>query len=165
MMSRKSKWFGIATLLILMVALAYSGFRISRSSTEQVSGICARPIHHHSRVVGLVGEHRETFCCVACALSTQRQTGWPVGALEITDYETDSPLLPEDAYPAVGTDVNLCTQHRLLLDETKQSYPLGFDRCLPSILAFTRRESAERFVQEHGGKLMRFAELTASYRQ
>ncbi len=164
-MSRNSKWFGIATLVILTVALAYTGFRMSRSSIEQVCGICARPIHHHSRVVGLIGEHRKTFCCVACALSTQRQTGRPVEELELTDYETDSSLLSEDAYLAVGTDVNLCTRHRPLMDETKQSYPVGFDRCSPSILAFAHRESAERFVQEHGGKLMRFAELAASSRQ
>ena len=51
------------------------------------------------------------------------------------------------------------------MDETKQSYPVGFDRCSPSILAFAHRESAERFVQEHGGKLRRFAELAASSRQ
>ena len=165
MMRRNSKWFGIVTLLIITGAVAYTGLRMSRSSAQQVCGICSRPIHHQSGAVALIGEHRETFCCLSCAFSTQRQTESPVEVVELTDYETDSPLIPEGVYLAVGTDVNLCTRHRPLLDETKQSYPVGFDRCSPSILAFARRESAKRFIQEHGGELMRFADVAASYRQ
>ena len=164
MKSRNATRFGTVILLILGCALVYTGFRMRRTSGGQVCDACTRPLHHHSQVVGLVGGDREIFCCLACALSTQRQTGTPVKVVKLTDYETDSRLLPEGAYLAVGTNVNLCTQHHAMLDESKHSYPVGFDRCSPSILAFARKQSAERFVQEHGGQLERYADFAASYR-
>ncbi len=40
----------------------------------------------------------------------------------------------------------------------------GYTITRESILAFARKPSAERFVQEHGGRLLRFAEVAASHR-
>lgn len=64
-----------------------------------------------------------------------------------------------------GSTVNLCIRRHMLTDEHKHAARLDFDRCSPSILAFARRESAERFVRQHGGVLLRFEELAASYRR
>ena len=41
----------------------------------------------------------------------------------------------------------------------KQPMHVHFDRCSPSLLAFAKREAAEAFMREHGGRMVRFSEL------
>jgi nitrous oxide reductase accessory protein NosL len=54
-------------------------------------------------------------------------------------------------------------EHRLV-DVTKQSYAMEYDRCSPSFLAFAGQAAAEDFAREHGGTVLRFEELAAALR-
>jgi hypothetical protein len=111
----------------------------------------------------VVGDRRELFCCPACALTTHDQDGRPVKIVELTDYETGSPLAPSQAYMVRGSDVNTCAQQHGPVGPDKQPTHVHFDRCSPSLLAFVGREAAARFAKEHGGDLLSFSELAASY--
>jgi len=160
---QKGAWLGVAVVLLVLLGLGYAGWRISRSSEPRVCQVCSRPIHAHSRTVGLVGDRRELFCCPACAMTTHDQNGRPVKIVELTDYETSSPLAPSQAYLVRGSDVNTCAQQHGPVDPDKQPTIVHFDRCSPSLLAFVGREAAARFAKEHGGEVLSFSELAASY--
>ena len=162
-MKRNAVWLGGAVMMAVVLGLGYAGWRISRSSEPQVCQVCSRPIHAHSRTVGLVADRRELFCCPACALTTHDQNGRPVRIVELTAYETSSPLSPSQAYIVRGSDVNACAQQHGPVDQDKQPTIVHFDRCSPSLLAFVGREAATRFAKEHGGKVLSFSELAASY--
>ena len=162
-MNHKRAWLGAAVVLVVLLGLGYAGWRISRSSEPRVCQVCSRPIHAHSRTVGLVGNHQELFCCPACALTTHDQNDRPVKIVELTDYETGSPLAPSQAYIVRGSDVNTCAQQHGPVAPDKQPTIVQFDRCSPSLLAFVGRDAAARFAQEHGGEVVSFSELEASY--
>lgn len=156
--------FGVAILLAIGLGVGYTGWKISRSRAAQVCAICNRPVHPESKVIGFVEERRGVFCCPACALTAHRQTGKPVRLISLTDYETKTELLPEQAYIVQDSDVNPCARAGALVDETNTPHQVHFDRCSPSYLAFAHRSAAESFIEKHGGKLMRFDELAAGYR-
>jgi hypothetical protein len=111
----------------------------------------------------MIGNRRELFCCPACALTTHDQDGRPVRIVELTDYETSSPLAPSQAYMVRGSDVNTCAQQNGPVDQDKQPTVVRFDRCSPSLLAFVGRDAAARFAKDHGGEVLSFSELAASY--
>ena len=157
------RWLGVASLLVLVLGLGYAGWRIRRSSEPPVCQACSRPVHIHTRTVGMVGDHRELFCCPACALTAHDQTGKAVRIVELTDYETNSALATDRAFLVRGSDVNPCRLQHGPLDPDKQPTAVQFDRCSPSLLAFGRRDPAERFVKEHGGEVLSFSELAAAY--
>src|SRR5512139_2580623 len=109
-MKRRGAWVGAACMLAVVLGLGYVGWRTWRSSDVQVCQVCSRPIHSHTRTVGLVGSRRESFCCPACALTTHDQSGRAVKIVELTDYQTNSALDPSKAYLVRGSDVNTCAQ-------------------------------------------------------
>ena len=162
-MSRKSMGFGLALLIAIGLAVGYTGWKMARSQAEQNCDVCGRPLHAHSRVVGLVGDQPQTFCCAACALTAHKQTGQPVHVVQLTDYDSDQAVAPEEAYLVVGSSVNLCVRRQALLDQVKEASPMEFDRCSPSVLAFGDRLDAEKFIERHDGALMTFDELEAAY--
>ena len=163
-MRRNSTVFGVAVLVAIAGALVYLAVSIQRASSEEVCGVCSRPLHGQSRAVGFVENRRETFCCPTCALTAHRQSGEPARITELTDYETDSPLDPAGAYLVRGSNVNQCMRDRRLVDATKQSYAMEYDRCSPSFIAFARKEAAEDFATRHGGTVLRFNEFAAALR-
>lgn len=164
-MKRTGVWLGVAFLLAALLGLGYAGWRTWRASEAQVCQACSRPIHSHTRTVGLVGNHRELFCCPACALTTHDQSGRAVRIVELTDYETNSALAPSQAYLVRGSDVNMCAQRHGPVDPDKQPTAVHFDRCSPSLLAFARQDAAARFAKAHGGDVLSFSDLAATYSQ
>ena len=143
-MKRRRTWVGAAFILAVVLGLGYAGLRTWRSSEAQLCQVCSRPIHSHTRTIGLVGSRRESFCCPACALTTHDQSGRAVKIVELTDYATNSALEPGKAYLVRGSDVNTCAQQHGPVDSDKQPTMVHFDRCAPSLLAFARREAGGR---------------------
>ena len=81
----------------------------------------------------------------------------------LTDYASERPVAPRNAYIVEGSDASTCSRSRVLVDRDRQISPLEFDRCSPSILAFANRTSAANFAAEHGGTVMRFEDLSPAY--
>lgn len=158
-MRRVWMFLGVGVLLAAGLILGHAGWKVYRNRTAQVCALCNRPVHPETRVVGLMGNHRAALCCPACALTAQQQTGAALRLISLTDYETRAELETHRAYIAENSDVNHCAHAAALLDEFKTPHQVRYDRCSPSYIAFGRREAAERFVAEHGGRLLRFSEL------
>jgi hypothetical protein len=120
----------------------------------EVCYVCQRPIHAHSKTVAEAGGRARLFCCPACALSQHAKI------TELTSFATSAPLAPDNAWAVRGSDVNMCVRTQELIGTGKREADLRYDRCLPSILAFARRDEAARFASEHGGEVLRFSQIS-----
>jgi hypothetical protein len=164
-MTRKGTIFGVIVLLAVASALVYAGWTIWTSSSSQVCRVCSRPIHEMTRSVGLLNGKREVFCCPTCALTEHHQSGEKVKLVEVSDFNTRTPLAPADAIFVAGSDLNCCVENHVLVGQHEQISPMEFDRCSPSIFAFAQRKEAETFQKQHGGTILSFEELLSAYQR
>ena len=161
-MQRNSVTVGVVVVVALGLVLGYVGRQMLDSERDQTCAACGRPVHSHAKVVGLVDEDPRTFCCAACVLMDHRQTGRKIEVVELTDYSTHTVVEPEEAFLVVGSRVNHCLRNEPLLDQHRAASRLEFDRCSPSVLAFSSEAEARGFVAKNGGRLSTFEELAAS---
>lgn len=134
------------------------------NESQQACAACGRPLHSHSSVVALIEGEEQRFCCLACVYMDHRQTGHEAKVVELTDYYSDAAIKPEDAFLVVGSAVNHCLRVEAVLDQHKVASQLDFDRCSPSVLAFSSEAEAHDFIAKHGGKLNTFEDLAAALR-
>jgi len=149
----------LLAVLVGVGGLIYTAWQWREASRSDSCRVCQRHLHAGSQVVALQQGRKEAFCCPTCAVTLGRQAGEAVTVVELTDFETGTGITPDNAYVVRGSDVNLCRQHPMLTDSQKQPASMQFDRCSPSVLAFSSREAAEAFRQEHGGRLLPFSAL------
>ena len=158
-MKRATETIVLLALLAAVGGLTYAAWQWRDGSGPEGCRVCQRHLHAGSQVVALQQERKEAFCCPTCAVTFGRQAGQAVSVVELTDFESGSRISPAEAYLVEGSDVNLCLQHPVLTDSQKQPASMQFDRCSPSVLAFSSRQAAEAFRQEHGGRLLPFSAL------
>jgi len=158
-MKRLTEKMILLALLVAVGGLIYTAWQWKEGSRSASCRVCQRHLHAGSQVVALQQGRKEAFCCPTCAVTLGRQAGQAVTVVELTDFETGSRIAPDEAYVVQGSDVNLCLQHPMLTDSQKQPASMQFDRCSPSVLAFSSRETAVAFRQEHGGRLLPFSAL------
>ncbi len=158
-MKRATETIVLLALLAAVGGLIYTAWQWREGSRSDNCRVCRRQLHAGSQVVALQQGRKEAFCCPTCAVTFGRQAGQAVTVVEVTDFETGSRIAPADAYAVQGSDVNLCRQHPVLTDSQRQPASMQFDRCSPSVLAFSSRQAAETFSREHGGRLLPFGAL------
>ena len=161
-MSRISIIVGFSTLIAFGVGLGYLGWKMLFESPGKACHVCQRPIHSATKTTALVDNERQVFCCPTCALNFWLQSDKEVEILEFTDSVSGAVLPSTDAFIVEGSSYNSCMEHTMLTDQVKQTFPINFDRCSPSIIAFASREAANRFSMGKGGTTIRFEELLAS---
>jgi hypothetical protein len=152
-----------AIVAIVTLAFGYAGWRLYLRTQPEQCYACQRPIHAHSRTVALAKGSSRLFCCPACALSEQRQEGKAVLVTELTAFLSGVKLSPTDAYVVKGSDVNMCAQAHEMIDADKRPAAVLYDRCAPSLLAFSQEREAIQFSREHGGTVHPFREVAASF--
>jgi hypothetical protein len=157
------QWFAVLAAVLVAAGLGYAGFRVYSNSQPDQCYACVRPVHAHSRTIGIVNGRPRTFCCPACALSEHEQEGKPIRITQLTEYLTGEKLSPSEAFIVKGSDVNMCARTLELMDQEKRQAGLRYDRCLPSMLAFKNKNEALGFAREHGGEVLPFSEIAASY--
>ena len=158
-MKRVTEKIVLLALLVAVGGLIYTAWEWREGSQSESCRVCQRHLHAGSQVVALWQERQEAFCCPTCTMTLGRQAGQAITVVEVTDFETGSRISPEEAYVVQGSGINLCRQHPMLTDSQKQPASMQFDRCSPSVLAFSSQQAAETFRQEHGGRLLRFSAL------
>jgi hypothetical protein len=83
-----------------------------------------------------------------------------------TDFDSGHMIPAQSAYYDVGGDVQYCTAHASPVERT----PLGvqvrtYDRCLPTMVAFSSRDEAETYRQQHGGRVVTYNQVLEHIRQ
>ena len=158
-MKRATEKIVVLFLLVVAGGSACTAWKWGAGSGSDSCRVCQRHLHAGSQVVAMREGRQEAFCCPTCAMTFGRQAGEAVTVVELTDFATGARIAPEEAYVVEGSDVNLCLQHPVLTDSQKQPASMRFDRCSPSVLAFSSQQAAEAFRQEHGGRLLPFSAL------
>lgn len=159
-MNNGKKWVGILIVIVVGAAAVGGGWYLRHRRTEQRCWVCQRPILADSKVVAELDGRRREACCPACVLAYRAQTHKKVRVMSVTDYLTHQPIDPALASFVVGSDADTAMQHEPPAGESdKGQMEVHFDRYLPSIVGFAKRQDAETFVGQHGGKIGTLAEL------
>ena len=145
--------------VLVLAALALGGYWLVKRTAPDTCRICQREIHAASRAVIELDGQREPVCCARCAFTFQEQKHKRVRLVGVNDYVSKTALEPASAYYVEGSHIVLCAKHEPLLDQTKHPYQPVFDRCVPSLYAFARREDAEVFAAANGGVVLRLPQL------
>ena len=154
-MKRKLMLIPVGTLIVIASVALVLHFRRQQ---QELCPFSNRQIHSGSRAVVELEGKRVTTCCIRCAL-TAGQQGMKLRLVEVSDFLSGEPLSPEAAFYVSGSPVVLCERHEPKLDTEKQAHQMVFDRCEPSIFAFTRREQAEEFARSNGGAVRRLPQI------
>ncbi len=145
--------------IVVLALFATAGYWLLQRSSPTECKVCRREIHAAARAVIEVDGKREAVCCVRCAMTLDEQEQKPVRLVEVTDYVRRTALAPKDAFYVEGSRIVLCRSHEAHVDEAKHPQARIFDRCEPSVYAFSRREEADAFAAENGGVVLRLGEL------
>ena len=153
-----NKVFFVSALMILMMVVIAGGPGCQKETAR--CAICYMPIPAKTRVVIRVnGGTPMVVCDARCPLTYQHESGKKVELIQVTDYETSERLDPHDAVYVTGSDVAPDVHAEALRATPADTAYLHWHRCLPSVLAFRKRENALRFQRAHGGTVMALADL------
>jgi len=141
----------------VLLCIAVAAFGCQRPATCE---ICAMRITPRTRAV--VDDHgrRRVVCDPRCALTYQQQTGARVELREVRDFTDQRAIDPAAAWYVTGSDTAPDVRTTSMATwPAAEPASLQWHRCVPSVLAFRNRDEAERFRQQHGGRVMSLAEL------
>jgi len=145
--------------LVVIATVAFIGGSGCQKEAARCA-ICHMPIPSETRVVIRVNGGTPIDACDArCPLTFQHDTGKKVELTQVTDYVTGDQLNPKDAVYVTGSDVAPDAHTEALRVSPAETAYLHWHRCLPSVLAFRKREDALRFQELHGGTVMTLADL------
>ena len=161
-MRMRPNFFGFAALVMVLAVLGGAWYLVSHRQPK-VCPFSGREIHPETRAVVTVGGKKYEACCVRCAIIEAQQTGKPLEVLKIADFETSKLIDPKSAWYVENSNVNLCMRMAPAVESRGREsvYVRTFDRCSPSVLAFSSEQHARAFIAQHGGVLKRLTDLHA----
>jgi nitrous oxide reductase accessory protein NosL len=151
-----------AVLLVAGVFGASGCERVQSWLHPAVCRVCGRPLHQGMTVeIQVEGRAPEKVCCLRCAISDSQQTGKTVRVLSVTDYVGHQPVRSDRAVYVVGSGITPCGGPPVEVPASRrEASVVRWDRCLPSVIAFAKREDAEQFQRDAGGAIQTFAQVT-----
>jgi len=156
----RPNFIGIVALGAVVAVLGSAWYLVSHRQAK-ICPFSGREIHPQTRALVAIGGKKYETCCVRCAIIEAQQTGKPLEVLKVADFETGKLIDPEKAWYVENSDVNLC-MHMAPAAEShgrESVYVRTFDRCSPSVLAFSSEQHARGFIDRHSGALKRLADL------
>jgi len=147
--------------LIAVLALLGGAWYFASHRQPKVCPFSGREIHPETRAVVTVGGTKYETCCVRCAIIEAQQTGKPLRVLKVADFETGKHIDPSRAWFVEASSVNFCMRMSPAAEGPSREsvYLRAFDRCSPSVLAFSSEQHARDFIAQHGGALKRLNDL------
>ncbi len=150
--------------LAVICAAALAGYYVW---TGRIAGgkplceVCKRIIHPETsfRIVQADGAIK-TACCPRCGLTAVIKNGGRV--LDAVDFSSKKRIGAADAIYLEGSDIMECCSTTGFRSNEGSYQEIDYDRCMPSLIAFARREDAEAVRQKHGGTILRFGEAQQS---
>ena len=152
--------FGFVALVLVLAVLGGAWYLVSHRQPK-VCPFSGREIHPQTRALVTIGGRRYETCCVRCAIIEARQTGKPLRVLKVADFESGRLIDPNSAWFVENSNVNLCMRMAPAVKSPGREsvYVRTFDRCSPSVLAFSTEQHARDSIAQHGGMLKRIADL------
>ena len=154
----------MATRILMLVALlglagSVGYFTYSHLRPQGECEVCHRAVQEATAYeIHLEDGTSEKACCPRCGLRFQKGRA-DVASAEVTDFDTGNRFDASEALFVEGSSVNLCHSKMLEEDRSGVQYQLTWDRCMPSLVAFKSRESAESFRRDYGGVIKTYEEI------
>jgi hypothetical protein len=123
--------------------------------------VCQRPLHPSQTFVVLSQNGRERqACCPRCGMRfVIESNGKPSQA---TDFTNGKYIVAENAVFLEGSDLMQCCGSTTMRSDGGMICETHYDRCMPSLVAFSNLPSARGYQREHGGRLLDLAEARTS---
>lgn len=122
--------------------------------------VCTRALHEQTLYrVTLKNGRIESICCPRCGLRFQKART-DVERADVVDFRTKKRIDAEKAFYVEASSTVMCRHDgRVEDDRSGAPYELTWDRCLPSLIAFSTRASAEVFRANNGGAVKTYDDL------
>ena len=148
-------------VICLAALLGYLVWAGRVAGGKPVCEVCKRVIHTETsfRIARPDGSMR-AVCCPRCGLASVIQNGGRV--LDAVDFTTKKRVGAAEAIYLEGSDIMECCTATGFRSNEGSYQTMEYDRCMPSLLAFARREDAETVRQKHGGNILSFEEARQS---
>lgn len=101
-------------------------------------------------------------CCPRCGLHYVQSEKQHVRSMSATDFQSGKLIDATRAFYLSGSGLSHCSGQETRRDAYGCCYYKGFDRCLPSLVAFETREAAEASEKQHGGEIVAFGQLSVN---
>ena len=133
----------------------------------QQCDICGRPVHAaHESIVRLKSGAEVRTCCPRCALHYEHSHPDSSLGLLVTDRATGKKIDGQKAYYVEGSDDQLCISTvEVPPREPGAEFDRTFDRCIPSLVAFSEEPAARNFQAAHGGRVLTYEQAVESVRK
>jgi hypothetical protein len=161
-MTRKQSGVLVGLAVIILAGLGgYFVWAGRIAGGKQLCDICNREMHPEAAftTVGDHGAARRT-CCPRCGLRAVLVHGGR--AVQATDFATGKPIPAKTAVYLEGSDIMECCSTSGFRAAEGTYQVIEFDRCMPSLVAFSSREEAEGVRQKHGGEIITFDQARQS---
>jgi hypothetical protein len=155
---------GTLLAAVLVFAVALGGYFVWSGKIlggKPLCEICKRELHPNNAFVTLdTNGKRKVSCCPRCGLHHVLNFGGR--ALEAADFSTGKPLAAENAIYLEGSDIMECCDTTGFREAQGGYTDIEYDRCMPSLIAFSKKEEAEAIRQKHGGRIITYEQAKLS---
>lgn len=147
-----------ATMAVGLVA-----YRLEAPRGPGMCQVCDRMISEQTAFRVDTASGAVHACCPACAMHYMMHDAGAAHKVWATDFSSGRMIPASSAYYDEGGDVQYCTRHEHSVERgTEGVSQRVYDRCLPTLVAFSTREKADAYRQEHGGRVVTYDEAVAS---
>jgi hypothetical protein len=152
------KWKDAAITLVAIGAITALGIWAFQSVTRppaDLCRVCERGLHKGVTYRLELASGTEDACCPRCGMHYQIEHPGAAKKAWATDLNTGAMIAAESAYYVEGGDIEYCTMHSTPVERQPQGVSVrDYDRCLPSLVAFSSKQEAETYQKQHGGEVI-----------
>jgi len=153
-MRNKDKFVGIfIIILILLVSLSFISFELYESYKKRnYCFLCEREIiPSNAFIIELKGGKKLRTCCPRCGLRYFEKNKSKIERMYATDFISLEVIDAFKAYYVIGSEYHGCCRRSVMIDSNKRIYDLCYDRCMPTLVAFKKKNDAKEFMKKYGG--------------
>ncbi|MGE5327257.1 MAG: hypothetical protein ACM3NO_09485 [Deltaproteobacteria bacterium] len=141
------------------IAVGLLAYRLEAPRRPGTCQVCGRMIPEQTAFRIDTASGSVHACCPACAMHfmmhhpDSKEKAWA------TDFNSGRMIPASSAYYDQGGDVQYCTRHASSVERgTEVVSQRVYDRCLPTLVAFSSRAEADAYRQQHGGRVVTYDE-------
>jgi hypothetical protein len=151
--------------LAAIVGMSLVAYRWETSRGPAVCQVCGRNIPNQTAYRLDTTDGTIKACCPSCAMHYKLHHADEVRKDWATDFNSGHLIPAASAYFDEGGDIQYCTAHKPPVERGLEGVSERvYDRCLPTLVAFATRDEAESYRQQHGGRVLTYAQAVESIR-
>ena len=149
----------LAFAVLAVAGISFFAYRRVVPAQPTICQICDRHIPKQTAYNLETKDGPVKACCPACAMHYEVHHAGEVQDAWATDFNSGRMIPAKTAYYDGGGDVQYCTAHMPAMERDPQGVRQRvYDRCLPTLVAFSTRDAADAYRQQHGGRVLTYSE-------